>query len=128
MDKWGNNMMDKRSKTMLIVTIFLFVALVIKSTWIDPARPKNADEGHYMSFAQEIAPEVHDSILYKTRLLTYRITDVEKQSREGSTRVKYKDLNNNIVEKTLEGRYAANARVYMLYVLPYKDFLIEGGL
>lgn len=121
-------MMDKRSKTMLIVTIFLFVALVIKSTWIDPARPENADEGHYMSFAQEFAPEVHDSILYKTRLLTYRITDVEKQSREGSTRVKYKDLNNNIVEKTLEGRYAANARVYMLYVLPYKDFLIEGGL
>lgn len=120
--------MDKRSKTMLIVTIFLFVALVIKSTWIDPAKPANVDEGHYKSFAQEIAPDVHNSILLKTRLLTYRITKVEKESQEGSTKVKYMDSNNNVVEETLEGKYIAKARVYMLYVFPYKDFLIEGGL
>lgn len=117
--------MDKRSKAMLIVTIILLVALVIKSTWIDPARLTSIEEKHYKNFAQEIAPEVHDSILLRTGLLTYRITEVNRESQEGNTKIKYKDENDKEVEESLEGQYSARARVYVLYVLPYKDFFIK---
>lgn len=120
--------MDQRSKTMLIVTILLFSVLSIKSIWIDPARAVDANEGHYKSFAQEIAPDLHKSILLKTGLLTYRITSVTKVNEEGKTGVKYINKTGETYEGELKGQYSAKARVYVLYILPYKDFKIEGGL
>jgi|GEM_PF-786222 len=120
--------MDQRSKTMLFVTIILFCILTVKSIWIDPARTEDVNEGHYKSFAREIAPELHKSILLKTGLLTYRITTVNKVSDEGKTKVKYTSNAGQQYEGELEGQYSAKARVYVLYILPFKDFKIEGGL
>ncbi len=121
-------MMDKRSRTMLIATVVLFVVLMIKSIWIDPAGINIEEDRHYRNFALEVAPELHNSILLKTGLLTYRITSVAKVSEEGATVVEYTDEEGNVVHEEMAGQYAAKARVYVLYILPYKDFKIEGGL
>ncbi len=120
--------MDKRSRAMLIATAILFVVLMIKSIWIDPAKAAEEEQNHYSKFALEVAPDLHNSLLLKTGLLTYRIIDVERVSQEGVTVVAYTDEEGKMVQEEITGQYSAKARVYLLYIFPYKDFKIEGGL
>lgn len=120
--------MDKHSKTMFLVTLLLFVVLLTKSMLIDPVKSRSGEETHYKNFALEIAPDIHKNILLRTGLLTYRIISVQREKEDGTTRVRYSTQTGDMVEETLKGQYSAKARVYALYIFPFKDFIITGGL
>ncbi len=120
--------MDKRSKTMIMVTVFLPFLLVIKSTMIDPVGELTGDMDKYKSYVLQTAP-LSGGILEKTGLLTYRVVKVKQDSIEGNTEILLKDEQNaKWIDHTLEGSYSGKARGYLLYVIPVKDINLKGGV
>lgn len=120
--------MDKRSKTMIIVTIFLLFILIIKSTVIDPVGVQVGDLEKYRLYALQTSP-LSGGLLEKTGLLTYRVIRVRQDSIDGNTEVLLKiDNKDKWRNEILEGQYSGKVRAYLLNFIPVKDINLKGGV
>ncbi|QUH19856.1 hypothetical protein [Alkaliphilus sp. B6464] len=119
--------MDKRSKTMIIVTIFLLFLLIIKSTVIDPVGELVGDSEKYRLYTLQTSP-LNGGLLEKAGLLTYRVVKVKQDSIEGNTEVLLKIENSDEwTSDILEGQYSGKVRAYLFYFIPVKDINFRGG-
>lgn len=119
--------MDKRSKTMIIVTILLLFLLVIKSTLIDPKGELAGDLEMYRLYMLNNA-HLNGGLLEKTGLLTYRVVKVKQDSIEGNTEVMFEAEDDEWFTDVLEGEYSGKARAYLFYFIPVKDINFKGGV
>ncbi len=119
--------MEKRSKTMIVATVFLLFLLIMKSTLIDPIGELSGDMDKYKSYMSQTAP-FSGGILEKAGLLTYRIVKVKQDGTEGRTEILLKDKDEQWTNHTLEGTYSGKARAYLFYFLPIKDINFKGGV
>lgn len=119
----GVKEMDKRAKIMIIVAIFLFAILLVKSLWIDPV---GALEGELLDFkmlAEEHAPIKHNNLLYRTGLITYRVTRVEWISEEEPSNSCV--TCDSCVDSNGENRWKARVRAYFVYIIPFRDITVK---
>lgn len=120
--------MDKRSKTMFVVTISLLFLLVIKSTVIDPIGELDGDMEKYRLYSLQTAP-LNGGIFKNTGLLTYRVVKVKQDSMEDTTKIIIKDKNSDEwVDDILEGQYSGKVRAYLFKFIPVKDIYFKGGV
>jgi len=120
--------MDRRSRTMIIVTIFLLFILIIKSTIIDPIGKQEGDFEKYRLYALQTSP-LSGGLLEKAGLLTYRVVKVKQSSIAGSTEVLFKlDNSDEFRHEILKGQYIGKVRAYLLYFIPVKDINLKGGV
>lgn len=120
--------MDKRSKTMLIITICLVLALIIKSNLIDPVGSLEGDMEKYRLYSLQTAP-LSGGIFKNTGLLTYRVVRVRQDNIEGATNIIVKDESSDEwVDHTIEGEYSGKVRAYLFNFLPIKEINFRGGI
>ena len=120
--------MDKRSRTMLIITILLLFMLIIKSNLIDPVHELDGDMEKYRLYSLQTAP-LSAGILKNTGLLTYRVVKVKQDSTEDTTAIIIRDEESNEwIDHTIEGQYSGKVRAYLFNFLPIKDIYFEGGI
>ena len=118
--------MDRRIKTMIIIAIFLFATLLAKSLWIDPARGLEGDLLEFKILAEEHAPIKHNNLLYRTGLISYRVTKVEWISdgeyHDACSTCSTCDKSN---EDNCDSRWKARVRAYFLYIIPFRDITVK---
>lgn len=120
--------MDKRSKSMIVVTVVLACILMLKSNLMDPVGPLEGELELYRQYALQTAP-LGSKILKNTGLLTYRVVKVNKTSMEGSTEILIRsEGEEEWVRQTLEGEYTGKVRSYLLNFIPVKDINFKGGV
>lgn len=120
--------MDKRSRTMLIITILLLFMLIIKSNLIDPVHELDGDMEKYRLYSLQTAP-LSGGILKSTGLLTYKVVKVKQDSVEDTTAIIIKDEESDEwVDYTIKGQYSGKVRVYLFNFMPIKDIYFEGGI
>ncbi|MFW5649242.1 MAG: hypothetical protein ACOCG5_09150 [Candidatus Alkaliphilus sp. MAG34] len=120
--------MDKRSRTMLIITILLLFMLIIKSNLIDPVHELDGDMEKYRLYSLQTAP-LSAGILKNTGLLTYRVVKVKQDSTEDTTAIIIRDEESDEwADYTIKGQYSGKVRAYLFNFLPIKDIYFEGGI
>lgn len=120
--------MDKRSKTMLIVTVILILLLIIKSNLIDPIHELDGDMEKYRLYSLQTAP-LSGGIFKNTGLLAYRAVKIKQDSIEGVTAIIIKDEDSGEwVNYTIEGQYSGKVRAYLFNFIPIKDIYFDGGI
>ena len=120
--------MDKRSKTMLIITIILLFFLIIKSNFIDPIHELDGDMEKYRLYSLQTA-HLSGGIFKNTGLLTYRVVKVKQDSTEGTTAIIIKDENSGEwADHTIKGQYSGKVRAYLFNFIPVKDIYFKGGV
>lgn len=120
--------MDKGSKTMVIVTIFLLFILIIKSNIIDPVGPQNGDMEKYRIYTLQTS-RLKSRLVENTGLLTYRAVKVKQDSIDGETEIVLReDTTGEWNKHTLKGQYSGKVRVYLFRTIPVKDINFRGGV
>lgn len=120
--------MDRPSKIMLIITIVLVVALIIKSNFLDPIHQLEGDMEKYRLYSLQTAP-LSGGIFKNTGLLTYRVVKVKQDSQEDTTDIIIRDENSGQwLDHTIEGQYSGKVRAYLFNFIPIKEIYFRGGL
>ncbi|MEN1762172.1 hypothetical protein [Anoxynatronum sibiricum] len=121
--------MKRYDRRMAIIILVLFLLLSIKSVLLDPVTPSTKALEQYAGFARLAAPLQVGMPPLLEKLHTFRTISVEQVSEEGDTLILYPvPGENKLAEARLSGTYEARVRGYLLFVLPVKQILIEGGL
>lgn len=118
--------MDKRIKIMIIIAILLFATLFVKSLWIDPVRDLEDELIEFKMLAYEFAPTKHNNLLYRTGLISYRVTKVEWIG-DGELRNLCADCNtcDDSNDDKDESRWQTRVRAYFLYIIPFRDITVK---
>ncbi|HZK57504.1 MAG TPA: hypothetical protein VFD17_04250 [Clostridia bacterium] len=120
--------MDKRSKTMLIITMALLFMLIVKSNLIDPVHELDGDMEKYRLYSLQTAP-LSAGILKNTGLLTYKVVKVKQDSTADTTAIIIRDEESDEwVDHIIKGQYSGKVRAYLFNFLPAKDIYFEGGI
>ena len=120
--------MDKRPKTMIIITIVLLFILIIKSNFIDPIHELDGDMEKYGLYLIQTAP-LNGGIFKNTGLLTYRVVKVRQDSTKGTTVIIIKEDNSEEwAEHIIKGQYSGKVRAYLFNFMPVKDIYFKGGV
>ncbi|MGV8145239.1 MAG: hypothetical protein ACLKAK_00545 [Alkaliphilus sp.] len=124
--------MDKRTKTLVLIAIFLFVTLLVKSVWIDPVMDLEGDLLEFKILAEEHAPIKHNNLLYRTGLITYRVTKLERitdgelqEACETCKSCSDAEGEKNVIEEHDKNRWKARVRAYFIYIIPFRDITVK---
>ena len=117
-----------KEKILIAVTLVLVCLLFVKSLFLDEVKPSNLEELKFKQFVEKRIEDGKENLglLSETKLTSFKVVKIQKVSKEGQSRVLYLDESSNTyTEGTIEGKYKAKVRGYVLYVLPYKEFSVE---
>lgn len=121
--------MKRYDKRMLLLVLVAATLLSAKSIWLDPVKPLDENLRLYSEYAMLAAPYHDGEVPPPPSLYTYRTVRVVRLNEEGETLVLQTDPATNLLkEVTLQGKYQARVRAYVLYVLPVKHIMVEGGV
>lgn len=117
--------MSAREKSMLIVIIVLFVALTVKSVFLDEVKNLEGEPGQFKDFVEYSVDEEYDGVLKDLHIMTYRVYKIFIADESTPTEVEYVDpTTNEKVERVLSVRYTAGVRGYLFGIMPVKQFSV----
>lgn len=114
-----------REKAMLIVIIALLVILVAKSLLFDEVKNLTPDEAVFKDFVEYTLEEDHAV----QAPFCYRVVKIFMANPDEKALLRYEDpATGEMTEVVLEGRYTAQVRKYLLWVIPYKSISITSQI
>ncbi len=117
--------MNSREKSLIIVTVLLIIILAGKSLFFDEVRNLTEEEQQFKNFVEYSVSEEYDGMLQQYHLINYRVFNIFVANDQQKTIITYKDpQTGQEINNTLNVRYTARVRGYILGILPYKQFSV----
>jgi len=117
--------MNAREKSLIIVTALLIIILVAKSLFFDEVRNLTEDEQQFKNFVDYSVSEKYNGKLEQYHIITYRVFDIFIANDQQKTSISYKDpQTGQEINETLDVRYTARVRGYILGFLPFKQLSV----
>jgi len=110
--------LNRREKAYIIAVVFLAILLIIKSLYIDGYVPKNDEEKIFYDYVNMLIDENK-----KGDFLKHKIVKIIKDEGQSTIEV-YDEGSKQLKEISLEGKYKARVRKYILGIIPYGEYTI----
>lgn len=121
--------LNSREKSLLIVVSALLIVVLVKSFFFTEYRPINAEEKAFKIYVDQSVEEKYGSPLTQFNLVVYRPFNVFVAEEGVKSEIEYRDPDTGkTVKKTLDNRYTAQVRGYILGVIPFKTFAVTTAI
>lgn len=110
---------------MVVLFLVLLVILTLKSNLFDEVKNLSREEQQFKDFVEYSVDRDYSGILSDMRLIAYRVIDIKMTDKDQKAVLRYEDpKTGEPVEVTQDGRYQAEVRGYLLWILPIKEFSV----
>lgn len=121
--------LNSREKSLLIVVSVLLIVVLVKSFFFTEYKPVNEEEKAFKIYVDQSVEEKYGGTLTQYNLVVYRAFNVFVAEEGVKSKIEYTDpVTGKTVEKTLNNRYTAQVRAYILGVIPFKTFAVTTAI
>lgn len=110
---------------MVILFLVLLVILTLKSNLFDEVKNLPPEEQQFKDFVDYSVARDYSGILQGAPLMAYRVIDIKMADEDQKAVLRYEDpKTGDPVEVKQDGRYQADVRAYLLWILPIREFSV----
>lgn len=110
---------------MVVLFLVLLVILTLKSNLFDEVKNLSPEEQQFKDFVEYSVDRDYSGILGDMHLIAYRVIDIKMADEDQKAVLRYEEpKTGEPVEVTQDGRYQAEVRGYLLWILPIKEFSV----
>ncbi len=115
----------KAEKGMILLFLVLLIALALKSNLFDEVKDLSPAEQQFKDFVDCSVARDYSGILEDMHLINYRVFQIKMADERQQAVLRYEDpKTGDPVEIRQDGRYQAEVRGYLLWILPVKQFAV----
>ncbi len=114
---------------MIALFVILLTTLTLKSFFFDEVDSLTPEEKHFKDFIEYSVARDYDGFFENPPWMVYRVIRIAMAEEDEKAVLRYEDPNTgSMVRIVQDGRYEADVRGYLLWILPIKEFSVTAEI